>query len=139
MRLTTRSRYGTRLLLDIARNQDAGWVCTSEIASRQNISQKYIEKLITGLRRGGLIMSKRGPLGGHKLAKSPGSITVGDIVRLLEEKDHELRVSGIDPKKCEALDSDECVTESVWAEASSVLMRTLDSYRLQDLMVRKHA
>lgn len=138
MRLTTRSRYGTRLLLDIARNQDAGWVCTSEIASRQNISRKYIEKLITGLRRGGLITSKRGPLGGHKLAKSPASITVGDIVRLLEDTDAEPRVS-MDQQECEAPDSDERVTESVWAEASSVLMRTLDSYCLQDLMVRKHA
>lgn len=138
MRLTTRSRYGTRLLLDIARHQDSGWVCTSEIASRQHISRKYIEKLITGLRRGGLITSKRGPLGGHKLAKSPGSITVGDIVRLLEDKEAEAREAQ-EIRRCEAPDSDECVTESVWAEAGNVLMQTLDSYRLQDLMARKGA
>ena len=78
MRLTTRSRYGTRLLLDIALNQDKGWVNTTDIARRQNISQKYIEKLITGLRRNGLIESKRGPFGGHKLAKASEDITVGD-------------------------------------------------------------
>ena len=83
MRLTTRSRYGTRLLLDIALNQDRGWVNTTDIARRQKISQKYIEKLITGLRRGGLIESKRGPFGGHKLAKPPLNITVGDVVRAL--------------------------------------------------------
>lgn len=71
MRLTTRSRYGTRLLLDIALNQDKGWVNTTDIARRQNISQKYIEKLITGLRRSGLIESKRGPFGGTSWPSQP--------------------------------------------------------------------
>jgi Rrf2 family protein len=137
MRLTTRSRYGTRLLLDIARHQDAGWVCTSEIASRQNISQKYIEKLITGLRRGGLITSKRGPLGGHKLARSAGSITVGEIVRLLEEKDGDFGQNQDTIPGCSNPDSDECRTEIVWAEAANVLMKTLDSYRLGDLLSRR--
>jgi len=85
MRLTTRSRYGTRILLDIALYQDKGWVSTSDIAARQKISQKYLEKLVTGLRQNGLIQSKRGPFGGHKLAKPADAITVGDVVRALEE------------------------------------------------------
>ena len=138
MRLTTRSRYGTRLLLDIALNQDRGWVNTTDIANRQNISQKYIEKLITGLRRGGLIQSKRGPFGGHKLAKDATSITVGDVVRVLEEKvvhekcSEEKRICG------ECSPAGECSTQFVWVEASNVLMQTLDSYKLGDLMVRKN-
>lgn len=136
MRLTTRSRYGTWLLLDIALHQDRGWVCTADIASRQNISQKYIEKLIVGLRKGGLVTSKRGPLGGHKLAKAPNTITVGDVVRLLEETETPSTHSGtaknlLDSSSCESM------TQFVWAKASSVLMQTLDSFDLGGLISRK--
>ncbi len=137
MRLTTRSRYGTRLLLDIALNQERGWVNTTDIARRQKISQKYIEKLITGLRRGGLIESKRGPFGGHKLAKPPLNITVGDVVRALEEKVALTQCAEGEPICGECSLAGECVTQFVWIEASNVLMQTLDSYRLGDLITRK--
>ena len=137
MRLTTRSRYGTRLLLDIALNQDRGWVNTTDIARRQKISQKYIEKLTTGLRRGGLIESKRGPFGGHKLAKPPLNITVGDVVRALEEKVALTQCAEGEPICGECSLAGECVTQFVWIEASNVLMQTLDSYRLGDLITRK--
>lgn len=136
MRLTTRSRYGTRLLLDIALHQDKGWVTSTDIAKRQNISQKYIEKLIMGLRRSGLIDSKRGPFGGHKLAKSPGDITVGDVVRALEEKVTLTQCSEGEPICGECSAAGECVTQFVWVEASNVLMKTLDSYRLETLITR---
>ncbi|SFJ31611.1 transcriptional regulator, BadM/Rrf2 family [Desulfomicrobium apsheronum] len=137
MRLTTRSRYGTRLLLDIALNQDKGWVNTTDIARRQNISQKYIEKLITGLRRGELIESKRGPFGGHKLAKSAMDITVGDVVRALEEKVALTQCAEGEPICGECSLAGECVTQFVWIEASNVLMQTLDSHRLGELIARK--
>ncbi|WP_028578268.1 RrF2 family transcriptional regulator [Desulfomicrobium escambiense] len=137
MRLTTRSRYGTRLLLDIALNEDKGWVNTTDIARRQNISQKYIEKLITGLRRGGLIKSKRGPFGGHKLAKPALDITVGDVVRALEEKVALTQCAEGEPICGECSLAGECVTQFVWIEASNVLMNTLDSYRLGELISRK--
>ncbi|NLW81859.1 MAG: RrF2 family transcriptional regulator [Desulfovibrionales bacterium] len=136
MRLTTRSRYGTRLLLDIALNQDKGWVNTTDIARRQNISQKYIEKLITGLRRSRLIESKRGPFGGHKLAKPAADITVGDVVRGLEEKVLLTQCSEGAPICGECSLAGECVTQYVWIEAGNVLMQTLDSYRLTDLITR---
>lgn len=86
MRLTTRSRYGTRLLLDIALNQNKGWGEHDGHRPPSEDFQKYIEKLITGLRRGGLIDSKRGPFGGHKLAKPATDVTVGDVVRASEER-----------------------------------------------------
>jgi Rrf2 family iron-sulfur cluster assembly transcriptional regulator len=137
MRLTTRSRYGTRILLDIALYQDKGWVSTSDIAARQKISQKYLEKLVTGLRQNGLIQSKRGPFGGHKLAKPADAITVGDVVRALEEQ---LLISSCSDGerlcgKCTL--AGECVTQFVWIEASNVLLQTLDSYRLSDLLRRR--
>jgi Rrf2 family protein len=137
MRLTTRSRYGTRLVLDIALNQDKGWVNTTDIARRQKISQKYIEKLITGLRRSGLLESKRGPFGGHKLARSASEITVGDVVRALEEKVMITHCAEGEPICGECSLAGECVTQFVWIEAGNVLMQTLDGYCLSDLIRRQ--
>lgn len=138
MRLTTKSKYGTRLLLDIAINDEKGWVNTTDIARRQNISQKYLEKLITGLRRSGLITSKRGPFGGHKLAKSPFEITIGDVVRILEAGDTSSKCSDCDTGCDECSQLDECLIQFVWIEAHNVLMQSLDSYRLGDLIKHRH-
>ena len=135
MRLTTRSRYGTRLLLDIALHEAAGWVNTTDIARRQNISQKYIEKLISGLRRNGIVQSKRGPFGGHKLAKPAVDITVGDVVRVLEDSSALDQIPD-DAPITDCADSSECLVQHVWDNANTVLMRTLDSYRLSDLLRR---
>ena len=68
MKLTTRSRYGTRMMLDIALHCQDGPVRIQDIASRQGVSAKYLEKLIRKLKDGGFIKSKRGPRGGHSLA-----------------------------------------------------------------------
>jgi Rrf2 family protein len=136
MRLTTKSRYGTRLLIDIAVHEDDGWVNTTEIAKRQNISQKYIEKLISGLRRNGLVQSKRGPFGGHKLAKAAHEITVGDVVRVLEES----TVADLPSESvvtAESADSSEILLQHIWVEANNVLMGALDSHRLSDLIARR--
>lgn len=135
MRLTTKSRYGTRLLLDIAVHEEDGWVNTTDIARRQNISQKYIEKLISGLRRNGLVQSKRGPFGGHKLAKSPHDITVGDVVRVLEDSSG--ADQAIENAVGEGSDSSEMLLQHVWVEANNVLLGTLDSYRLSDFIARR--
>jgi len=85
MRLTTKSRYETRLILDIAVYGKDKPVPLSEVSNRQNISLKYLEQLTGKLKKAGMITSHRGPFGGHMLAKSPEDISVGDIVRVLEE------------------------------------------------------
>ena len=85
MRLTTKSRYGTRLILDLAINAQNGPVPLSDISKRQNISLKYLEHLTRTLRDAGLIQSQRGAFGGHMLKKAPADITIGDIVRTLEK------------------------------------------------------
>ena len=85
MRLTTKSRYGTRLVLDIAMYGKEKPVPLSDVSSRQNISLKYLEQLTAKLKKAGIVNSQRGPFGGHNLAKNPEDITIGDIVRILEE------------------------------------------------------
>jgi len=134
MRLSTKSRYGTRMLIDIAENYHDGPVSVAEISSRTGISEKYMEKLIRKLKRAGLVLSKRGPKGGHVLAKPAASITVGDIVRALEEW---VVLKGCSVSKdtcasCQRLAT--CPTKDVWEKANQSMFETLDTYTLQSLL-----
>ncbi|HLD47293.1 MAG TPA: Rrf2 family transcriptional regulator, partial [Desulfobaccales bacterium] len=85
MKLSTKSRYGTRLLLDMAQHYNQGPVQLGDIAKRQNISVKYLEQIIIPLKKANYVQSVRGPKGGHALTRPPKEITVGEIVALLEE------------------------------------------------------
>jgi len=134
MRLSTKSRYGTRMLIDIAENYHDGPVSVAEIASRTGISEKYMEKLIRRLKRAGLVLSKRGPKGGHILAKPAASITVGDVVRALEDW-VVLKGCSLGKDACDTCArQDACPTKTVWEEANAAMFQTLDSYTLQSLL-----
>jgi Rrf2 family protein len=85
MKLSTKSRYGTRLMLDMALHYHDGPIHLANVAQRQEISVKYLEQIIIPLKKAHYIYSVRGPKGGHALAKPPEEITVGEIVELLEE------------------------------------------------------
>ncbi len=131
MKLSTRSRYGTRMMLDLAKRFDQGPVQICEISKRESISVKYLEQLIIPLKKAGFIKSLRGPKGGHMLSRSPDRITVGDIVRILE--------GGVDlincienPDLCEK--TGHCLTRDVWGEATRVLYEKLDSFTLSAII-----
>ena len=85
MKLSTSSRYGTRLMLDMAQHYLQGPIHLATIAMRQGISVKYLEQIIIPLKKAKYIQSVRGPKGGHILAKPPAEITIGEIVALLED------------------------------------------------------
>ena len=87
MRITTKSRYGTRLIIDLAINSQDGPVKLSDISKRQGMSLKYLEKLIKTLKETGFVKSVRGPRGGYLLAKPMKEISVGDVVKVLEGSD----------------------------------------------------
>jgi Rrf2 family protein len=135
MRLTTKSRYGLRMVLDLALYAEQGPVPLSDIAHRQNISIKYLEKLIRRLRAGGLVNSQRGAHGGHTLAKSPESITVGDIVRLLENCTALTDCAENQDKTCGVCNrAGDCLSQWVWIEASKALFERLDKINIAGLM-----
>jgi len=92
MRLTTKGRYGMRLVLDIAQHEKYGPVSMAETSLRQDISAKYLERLVGELQRAGIV-SLRGREGGHLLAVPPEQITVGAIVRVLEGESAQLTCS----------------------------------------------
>ena len=131
MKLTTRSRYGTRMLLDLALNGSEGPVRVNEIAARQGISVKYLEKLSRTLKKAGLIRSLRGSKGGHMLAKPAKDITMGEVVRALEG-DLNLVTCWSDRTSCPRLK--DCPTSFLWQEVSKALLEKLDSMRLGDLL-----
>lgn len=131
MKLTTRSRYGTRMVLDIAQHAGDGPVRIGDIAKRQKVSVKYLEKLIRELRDAGLINSRRGPKGGHMLGKPAEDISVGEVVRVLEGHRHLVFcVRGKD--QCER--SAECLTRQLWRIASEAMFEKLDSISFADLV-----
>ena len=130
MKLSTRSRYGTRMLLDIAAHGGNGPVSVSDISGRLGVSVKYLEQLIRPLKKAQYVKSSRGPKGGHQLAKSPEEISVGEIVRLLE--------GGINLTDCIVESAicpkmSECPTRRVWAEATRAMTGILDSITLAEL------
>ncbi len=131
MKLSTRSRYGTRLMLDMAQHYDQGPVNLANIAKRQGISLKYLEQIIIPLKKAHYVESVRGPKGGHILAKPPQEITVGEVVALLEEGTTLVECSK-SPEVCER--SQICPTRQVWKEVAQAMFDKLQSITLADLV-----
>lgn len=131
MRLTTRSRYGTRMALDIAQHCDKGLVRIQDIAERQGVSVKYLEKLIRSLKLAGFVKSKRGPRGGHTLARPASEIPMGEVVRVLEGDDSlvECRAGSNDCERMEV-----CLTRRLWREAADAMYDRLNSFTLADML-----
>src|SRR5450759_3933895 len=84
MKLSTKSRYGLRALFDIAYNSGNLPAQIQDISRRQEISPRYLEQIFQGLKRSGILKSKRGPQGGYCLTRSPAEITVKDIITATE-------------------------------------------------------
>lgn len=138
MKLSTRGRYGVTAMYDLALNynvQSPEPVSLKSIASRQGISEHYLEQLMGKLRRAGLVQSIRGAMGGYFLKRSPHEITVGEIIRVMEGPislvDCLLAENTTDKKYCEK--SQQCVTRKVWSQVSIGIANTLDKITLQDL------
>lgn len=136
MKLSTRSRYGTRLMLDMAEHYDDGPIHLMKIAQRQGISVKYLEQIIIPLKKAHYVKSVRGPKGGHILAKPPEEITVGEIVALLEESVSLVDCSYNDTV-CER--SQICPTRHIWQEAAQAMFAKLESITLADLLAKSKA
>ena len=134
MKLSTRSRYGTRILVDLAHHHDQGPVQIGEISKRQDISVKYLEQLIRPLKVAKLVTSVRGPKGGHILAKKPDDITLGQVVRLFEGQSELVECISC-PERCPM--SDDCRVRLAWQEATRALYEKLDATTIADLVPGK--
>jgi Rrf2 family transcriptional regulator, cysteine metabolism repressor len=134
MKISTRGRYGTRALLDLALHREDEPIALKDIAERQQIPLPYLEHLIKPLKAGGLVRSIKGPKGGVSLAKSPEKIKLSEIIQLLEGST--APVECVDnPKLCPR--SEICVTRDVWAELKKAVNGVLEATTLQILVERQ--
>jgi Rrf2 family protein len=131
MKLSTKSRYGTRLMLDMAQHYQDGPIHLANVAKRQGISVKYLEQIIIPLKKANYVKSLRGPKGGHVLTRPPEEITVGEIVAVLEEGMSFVECSDHDGS-CER--SSTCLTRRVWKEAAQAMFDKLHAITLADVM-----
>jgi Rrf2 family protein len=134
MKLSTRGRYATRALLDLALHRDEEPVLLKDIARRQQISLSYLEHLVAPLIAGGIVRSTRGAKGGISLARSPEKIRLDEIIQLLE--------GSIDPSECVTNPgvcsrSGSCVARDVWSELKRAINGVLQSVTLQGLVERQ--
>lgn len=133
MKLSTRSRYGTRLMIYLALNYGRGVVFLKEIAGKEGLSEKYLGQIIIPLKSAGLVISERGASGGYALGRSPENITLKDIVEVLE--------GGIELVDCIRTDEScvraaECITREIWTGLSETVKKYLEALSLDALAAK---
>jgi len=134
MKLSTRTRYGVRALVDIALHNSEGPVQLKDIAEREEISDKYLEHLMSILKGAGFVRSVRGAHGGYLLAKRAAEVNLCEVVYVLE--------GSLAPAECVAdaevcHRSSFCVTRDVWGEVQQVINNVLKSITLEELCRRE--
>ena len=135
MKISTRGRYATRAMLDLALHYDKTPVLLRDISARQGISLRYLEQIVSPLIAAKLINSTRGPKGGISLAKPPRKIRLLDIIQVLEGP-----IAPVDcvenPGVCTRAPS--CVARDVWTDLAKAMCGVLESTTLQDLVERQY-
>lgn len=134
MKISTKGRYALRLMLDLAQHTDEGCVSIKSIATRQSISEKYLEQIIKLLAAEGLVKSTRGKQGGYQLTKTPAEYTVGEILRVTE--------GSLAPVSCLEEDNrcancDDCVTIEIWQDVLDAINEVVDSITLSYLVEKQ--
>ena len=134
MRISTKGRYGTMAMLDLALHYGQGPVLVKDIARRQNVSDRYLEHLLILLKVAGMVRSARGTRGGFTLARPPSQIRLGEIIRATE--------GSLAPVEC--VDAPEaypqaclCAVYDVWVEIKTAINNILESTTLQGLIERQ--
>jgi Rrf2 family cysteine metabolism transcriptional repressor len=135
MKISVKGQYALESLLELARSAKNGQASLHTIAQRRNLSVRFLGQIFATLRRAGIVTGVRGVLGGYRLAKPPGKITVGAVVRALEGPLVPVKCvcsSLQEPGRCILMDT--CVTRDLWISVTKEIDSTLDDVTLEDLM-----
>jgi Rrf2 family protein len=130
MRLSAKSEYAIKAVLDLAMQPETGLVPIQDIAMRRGIPQRYLEQVLLSLKRAGLVRSKRGSAGGYHLTRPPETITVGDVVRAVEGAGAFEALAGRRPSR----DGQDLV--ELWAEISDAVSSVVDRFTFGQLAAR---
>lgn len=131
MKISTKGRYALRLMLDLATYNTDGPVSLKDVAKRQEISDKYLEQIISVLNKAGYVKSIRGAQGGYLLKKAPSEYTVGMILRLTEGDLAPVSCVGEEKEECERRAG--CVTVRIWERIYEAVSNVVDNITLADL------
>lgn len=130
MNISTKGRYGLRVMIELASHYGKGPVMVDYIAQKQDISKKYIHQLIIQLKSAGLVRSVRGPKGGYELARDPESISALDVVEAMEGKTAPVECVA-DSSVCNR--SADCVTRPLWCEIAAAIDGVLEKVTIGQL------
>lgn len=136
MMISTRGRYALRVMIDLAEHGDEDYVPMKDVAERQKISLKYIEKIIPVLKKNKLVNGVSGKGGGYKLTKKPEEYKVGDILRLTEHSLAPVACLSEDFGECSR--KYECKTINMWMELDKLINEFFDGYTIFDLINQKN-
>lgn len=132
MKISTKGRYALRLMLDLALNNTGEPIRIKDIAARQEISDKYLEQIISTLNKAGFVRSIRGPQGGYRLTKDPEQYTVGMILRLTEGSLAPVVCLEDETNICERQET--CATLKLWEMLNTAISDVVDHVTLADLV-----
>ncbi|MGM9878382.1 MAG: RrF2 family transcriptional regulator [Bacilli bacterium] len=130
MKISTKGRYALRIMVDIAKNSNDDFVSISSISERQNISNKYLEQIISKLSKANLVKTSRGYMGGYKLSRKPSEYKIGEILRVAEG---DLNIIDcVKDNKCPR--KKYCNTYFFWEGLDKVINEYVDSFTLEELI-----
>ncbi|MGN1315464.1 MAG: RrF2 family transcriptional regulator [Acutalibacteraceae bacterium] len=132
MMISTRGRYALRVMIELAEHSKGDYIPMKEIAERQNISLKYLEKILPVLAKNGLIEGIHGKGGGYKLTRDPKNYLVSEILRLTEGDIAPVACLECNATPCQ--NTAECRTLPMWTELNKIINEYLDSVTIADLM-----
>lgn len=123
MKISTKGRYGLTIMMALAKNYGEGPTSLKSIATENNLSEHYLEQLVSPLRNAGLVKSIRGAYGGYIIARKSNEITAGDVIRVLE--------GPISP--VEVLEDEEPAKRDLWIKIRDAIKEVLDNTTIEDL------
>lgn len=133
MKISTKGRYGLRVMTDLAVNGKDGCISLKDIAEREHLSEKYLEQIVNQLSKAGLVRSLRGAKGGYQLTAEPDKITVEDILKATEGSLAPVACAE-DNGKC--VNYGDCVTSFIWTEIYKATIAVVSRITLKDLAER---
>jgi len=138
MKISTKGEYGIRAMMELSNRYGEGYVQSAQIAAARKIPENYLYQLLITLRKAGLVQSRRGPQGGHMLARPPEDISVAEVVKALE--------GPLAPVTCiqdnivgTCAYTKHCVLKDVWREVTQATLEILTQHTFGELIARERA
>ena len=131
MMISTKGRYALRVMIDLAEHCNGEYIPMKDVVKRQQVSQKYVERIMTMLSKAGFVEAVHGKGGGYRLNRSPDEYIVGDILRLTEGSLAPVACLDCDAEECER--ADQCRTLPMWRELNDRIADFFDGITIADL------